>query len=256
MSGFYNRRFARTGGYNVQGYSANADYRRYNDGGNAGRPAVTCDFTNRKWVAFAEVQPTRAAWVVAKAGSPNFDFPEKMFAAVVRFGDLTENQGNAIDRLIARDAERASQRPASAPQAASAAFPRIVAAFAAVAAGGGRKPVTIGDVTLSMAGANSTNPGCVYVKVGGTYAGKITPQGIFRAGRDAPADLVGKLVVIEADVQGAVRAHAERIAAQIAAALAAGQPIDVPCGCCGILLTDPVSRARGIGPICAGRWGF
>jgi hypothetical protein len=135
-------------------------------------------------------------------------------------------------------------------------FRNIVGAFEAVAAGGGRKPVTIGDVTLSMAAPNSANPGCVYIKVAGVYCGKIMPEGTFRPGRDAPADLSAKLAEINADVQGAVRAHAARIAAQLAAAQAAGLPMSLPCGCCGITLTDPVSVARGIGPICAGRWGF
>ena len=32
--------------------------------------------------------------------------------------------------------------------------------------------------------------------------------------------------------------------------------LSIPCGCCGIMLTNPESIRRGIGPICAGKWGF
>jgi hypothetical protein len=246
-------------------YSRRRDYRNYSqrDAGvqqfqsrsMAQAPAVTCDFTAPKWVAFKAVQPARAAWVEAKVGSPNFDFPEKMFAAVVRFGDLTQGQGEAIDRMVARDAQRASQRPVSVRLSAPTLFPNIRAAFDRLIASGGSKPVTIGDVTLSLAKANSANPGAVYVKVGGVYMGKIVDT-TFYAGRDATAEVAAKLVAIEADPRAAVQAHAARVAAALEAARVAGQPISLPCGCCGLTLTDPVSVARGIGPICAGKWGF
>jgi hypothetical protein len=217
------------------------------------------DFSDRKWVAFKEVQPVRAAWIEAKAMS--FDFAASMHNAVVRYGDLTPKQGETVDRLAARDAAP------RAPQAAPATFPKIMAAFAALIANGGRKPVTIGDVTISVAPASGVNAGSLYVKVGGEYAGKIMTDGVLRAVRTAPADLAAKLAVIEADPRGAVQAHAARLAAELAAniaareaAIAAGTtppaPLSLPCGCCGLTLTDPVSVARGIGPICAGRWGF
>lgn len=32
--------------------------------------------------------------------------------------------------------------------------------------------------------------------------------------------------------------------------------MSIPCGCCGLTLTNPESIARGIGPTCAGKWGF
>jgi len=206
-----------------------------------------------KWESFKAAQPERAAWIDAKAAS--FDFAASMRLAVLRFGDLTENQGAAIDRCMARDADRA-QQAAQPRQTVSPELAGIRAAFDAVVAGGARKAqITIEDVNLSLAPLTGRNPGAIYVKVGGAYAGKIVGT-TFTPGRDAPADLGAKLAEIDADPTGAVRAQAARTAQRLAEAALRGERLSLPCGCCGITLTDPVSVARGIGPICAGKWGF
>lgn len=237
--------------YDGQAFS-NRSYRQY---GNQQAPVT--NFNDSRWVAFREVQPVRAAWIEAKAAS--FDFAASMFAAVVRFGDLTERQAAAVDRCAARDQDRAQQ--VSQPrQMLSATFPRIRAAFDAVVLGGARKAqITVGNINLSLAPSTGRNAGALYVKDAGIYVGKIvgTASGpVFYPTREAPADLVERLLVIEADPTGAVRDQAARTAAMLAQAQAEGRPISLPCGCCGITLTDPVSIARGIGPICASKWGF
>jgi hypothetical protein len=207
------------------------------------------------WESFKAVRPEIAAWIEAKAST--FEFAAAMLVAVQRFGDLTENQAAAVQRCVERDAAR--QAPNSARQTPSATFPAIRAAFDQLVLAGGRKPITIGDLTLSLAPASGRNAGAIYVKSHGAYVGKIVPTQdgpMFMPTRECPDTVLPALLVIEADPRGAVQAHAARIAATIAAAAAEGRVISMPCGCCGLTLTDPVSIARGIGPVCSSRWGF
>jgi len=246
-------------------YSRRRDYRNYNDrDNNARRDYATAPilqvpmaiFTAPKWVAYKEVQPVRAAWIEAKAAT--FDFADAMYAAVIRYGDLTQGQNDAVDRCVARDAQRASQR-ASEPSYNNGLDCRAVrAAFETFLRAGQRKPkIVVEGFELSLAPSTGKNPGAIYVKDNGQYVGKIVSSTeSFTPGRDFNPARMEALQAVFRDPRAAVQAEAARIAARIAAAQAAGQSIDVPCGCCGILLTDPVSRARGIGPICAGKWGF
>ena len=74
-----------------------------------------------------------------------------------------------------------------------------------------------------------------------TYLGKITPEDKFLRSRDctdADAEVVAR---VAADPAAAATAHGHEY----------GQ-----CSCCGRELTNPESVARGIGPICADRWGW
>lgn len=202
--------------------------------------------------AFVAAFPAHHEWMVAKA--PRFEFAASMLVAVGKYGSLTEKQQAAVERCMARDVARVA--PVAAPVAAATTYPRIRAAFDAVVAKGAKKAqITIGDVNVSLASMSGRNPGALYVKVGGEYAGKIIGETL-RGSYSAPADLATKLAEIEADPTGAVRAQAERTAKRLADAAARGEDLSIPCGCCGIMLTDPVSIARGIGPICAGKWGF
>ena len=215
--------------------------------------AQSASLTDPRWVSFKEVQAAVAAWIEAKADS--FDFAASMYSAVIRYGDLTPNQYTAIENCMARDAERAQQGQNPARQTTSVEFPNIRAAFDAVVAGGAVKAqMTVDEVNLSLAPLTGRNPGALYVKVNGQYAGKIVGK-VFQPGRDAPADLVGKLVEIERDPRAAIQSDAARRAARLALAIAEGRSLTIPCGCCGLTLSDEVSIARGIGPICAGKWG-
>jgi hypothetical protein len=211
----------------------------------------------RNWEDFVAQHADMAEWVAAKA--PTFQFAAAMRDAVRKYGDLTVNQVAAISRCMDQDAQRAqkaSQQASAARQTASLEFPNLRAAFdEVVSRGAKRAQITIGDINISLAQAGGRNPGALYVKDGGEYAGKIVGKR-FLSSRDAKADLVARLQVVEADPTGAVKAQAAKTAAMLAQAQAEGRSLELPCGCCGILLTDPVSIARGIGPICAGKWGF
>src|SRR5258708_9298456 len=62
-------------------------------------------------------------------GAKDWPFPREMFAAIYQYGSLTENQLAACRKLIARDAERAAERKASAPPSSAIDVSKIEAAF-------------------------------------------------------------------------------------------------------------------------------
>jgi hypothetical protein len=96
-----------------------------------------------------------------------------------------------------------------------------------------------GDLAISLAKATGKNPGAVYVKSrGGEYFGKIV-GGRYFATREAPADTLAKLLEITVDPMGVAVAHGR---------------LTGECACCGRELSDPVSIAKGIGPICESKW--
>ena len=106
-------------------------------------------------------------------------------------------------------------------------------------------PPTIADVQFSLAPATGRNAGCIYVKQGSDfdapYLGKITPEDKFLRSRECSDELAAIVAKVAADPKAAAEAHGHEY----------GQ-----CSCCGRELTNPESVARGIGPICAERWGW
>jgi hypothetical protein len=118
----------------------------------------------------------------------------------------------------------------------------------AAAATKGRKA---GKVTLRFVGASVStvlqgpNAGCLYVKDGSRYLGKIDQTGELR-----PAFGVSPEEVLEA----LLAAQEDPTAAAVAYGRETGS-----CSCCGRELTNAESIALGIGPICleklGGAWG-
>jgi len=204
-----------------------------------------------RWQAWKVLQPARAAWIEANAGS--FGFATSLFHAVVRYGDLTVNQATAVDRCVARSAEvaQAIQRNPQGLTGSTVALDstKLLEAFqTASQAGLKRTKLVYGNLTIKPAPATGRNPGCLYVSEGGTYVCRLDGQSVvfgltwFRASNvETRQDLLTQLQALCADPAGAAAAHGHHTGR---------------CSCCAALLTDPVSIARGIGPICAGRWGF
>lgn len=221
--------------YNYRFSDRYAGRRAYRPAYRAPAP-VTVDFTDTRWVAFREVQPTIAAWIEAKAAT--FEFAASLFGAVIRKGDLTPGQYDAVERCIGRDKARAA---APAVEATNVSAARISAAFHAATESGLRRPrITIGGFQLSLAPATGRNPGAIYVKDNGQYVGKVV-GGVFYPGRDFNGERLATLQAVFADPAAAARNHG----------LETGE-----CSCCGRLLTDPESVRKGIGPICEGRFGW
>ena len=186
----------------------------------------------------------KAAEVAAKGG--DFDFPAKMIAAIAQWGGLTDNQKAAVERMMARDAERAVNRALPrTPRGVDVSkitecFDRARAAAAADGEGIKMLHLRMANFVCSPAPAHGKNPGAIYVKEDGAYLGKIV-DGQFHRSQDCSGTQEDRLAEVAKDPSAAARAYGLRT----------GQ-----CSICGRELTNAESRARGIGPICAGRFGF
>jgi hypothetical protein len=191
-----------------------------------------------KFDAFKVAQPAIGAWIEAKRAT--FEFAASLQYAVMKYGDLTPGQYEAVERCMQRDAERASQRAGNAPQSAIVDASRVRAAFDAAVSAGLRTPrVTIAGFQLSLAPAHGRNPGAIYVKQNGEYVGKVVGNQ-FQMAHNVSLN-VEALQAVFADPAAAARLHGVQTG---------------ECSCCGRTLTDPVSIAAGIGPICADRYGW
>lgn len=189
------------------------------------------------------------AWMIQKTES--FEFAASMLTALLQWGSLTAGQLAAVQRCIEKDKTRATERAereANAPAADTAGVDRLKAAFDAAAAytaakGKGltlRSPkITIGDMTISPAKAESKNAGALYVKAGAQYLGKIT-AGKFFAVRECSPEQQAKVLAFVADPKAAAEAY--------------GQETGVCCMCNATLTSE--WRLRGIGPICATKYGW
>ncbi len=190
--------------------------------------------------AFAAEHPAIWAWMQGNT----FEFAAKMLAAVQQYGHLTDNQTAACYRCVAkRDEARATAQ--SAAQARVAAAPVIEMAKIEEGFQNARQhlltpKLKIAGLVISYAPATGKNAGALYVKADGTYAGKIV-EGRFLASRECTEEMKARLLATAADPK--------------AAAIAYGKEFGV-CSCCNRTLTDPVSIAAGIGPICASNWGW
>lgn len=186
--------------------------------------------------------PEIAAWLEAKKDS--FDFARSINAALLQWGSLTDGQLAAVRKCMARDEERAKAAAERKPDAevGGAGFERMVAAFKAASASGLKWPkFKVGAYCFSPAGASSKNPGCLYVKRGSLYIGKITAAGAFFASRDATEEDKAEVARIGADPLAAAVMHGKQTGC---------------CSCCGRELTNEESVRLGIGPICREKWGL
>ena len=212
---------------------------------------------NANLEAFQQAFPQHWAWILKVSAQPmterNHEFIARVQdfpAKIGRWGDLHPANMALIERGIARDQERAQaasqpRQEASAVQAVQ--YPKI-RAFLQVGKDAGLKapgiggPVDGGTLALEMAKDHSRNPGAIYVKWNGEYAGKIVgtafqPVGAFRG----HAQLLAGLAQVEADPRAwVVKVGKETIC----------------CAICSTPLENELSRERGIGPICWDKWGF
>lgn len=194
------------------------------------------------WTTLVAQHPAEAAWIEANASS--FDFARSMQDAVAKFGSLTDGQLAAIQRIIASSEARkaaAVERIAAAPVVDTT---KLENAFNTARANELKAPrIRVGKLVFSLAKETSANAGAVYVKESGAdgeYLGKVM-GGKFLKTRACSDDVAATVLRVAADPK--------------AAAIEYGREF----GCCSICartLTDPKSIELGIGPICAGKFGF
>lgn len=169
-------------------------------------------------------------WIIAHASTNDFAF--SLDKQLLRTGTLSENQVAAVTRII--------NRPAAASVEVGS-VEKMQEAFATALGNGLKRPkMRLGEFLLKLAPATGRNAGAIYVTESNEYLGKIA-EGKFTASRDCDAAKQSEIVALCAD--------------PLASAIAYGQRTGI-CACCARELTDPESIERGIGPICAEKYGF
>ena len=196
--------------------------------------------------AWLEANPVEAEWL-RQPVTGDFTFHADMLAALIKYGSLTERQEaavrNAAAKSAARKAEWAAAKAAREEGAAVLSLAKIRTGFDSALRFLKRPKLRVANIQFSLAPATGRNAGCIYVVRADddTYLGKITPEDKFLTSRDCTAADSEVVARVAADPAAAAEAHGHEY----------GQ-----CSCCGRELTNPESVARGIGPICAERWGW
>jgi hypothetical protein len=151
----------------------------------------------------------------------------------------SEKQVLAISSMVARMEERRAQRAA---EATSVDLRLIVSMFAHARDKGYKRPIYRAEgLKISLAPATGANAGALYVKTDeDQYIGKVVDQQFF-ASRDATDEHKTALSVIAQSPRDAAIRYGQKTG---------------HCACCGRALSNRQSVDLGIGPICAGKWGF
>ena len=197
--------------------------------------------------AWLEANPAEAEWLREAAGR-GFEFAASLWEALRKYGHFTEKQEAAVRnaaaaKSAARKAQWAAEKAAREEGAATLSLAKIRAGFDSALQHLKRPKLRIADIQFSLAPASGRNAGCIYVVRASddTYLGKITPEDKFITSRDCTAADSATVARVAADPAAAATAHGHEYGY---------------CSCCGRELTNPESVARGIGPICADRWGW
>jgi hypothetical protein len=209
--------------------------------------------------AFIDAHEAEIKWLTI-AGQRNierngtFTFPQDLLTKLWQYGSLTDSQLAAVQRLMAKDEARSAERTAAAPAADVSALEKAFAvarerAMLPGAKGVFTKPLKLTSGSVSVA-ISSPKPGSkwdgmLFVrdakdderKLGYFKGGKFFRQG---AATDAEA---AAILTVAASPFDAVKAYAKAWS---------------ECGICGKTLFNAESIERGIGPICAAKygWGF
>lgn len=214
----------------------------------------------RKARAASSVADKAAAWKAEHAAefaymqqraSKGNGFYSYLLGCIERFGDA-DRKLESVRADMQRDA---AQRPAPvvtaippAPVRPALNLEPVEAAFAKAKAAGIQWPkLRMGGFVFSPAGENSANAGAIYIKtrqpagdLPGVYMGKVLGGKLFTS-RDCDKAAEAEILAIGADPKAAAIAYGKRFG---------------KCSVCNRDLTDAESVERGIGPICAERYGF
>lgn len=173
-----------------------------------------------------KAEPEVFAWLEARKGN---EFAGSLLGYAARKGYLSPGQLAAVLRNIAQDA-------APKPDVDTK---QLEAVFARASQSGLKKPMLqVGEYRFNPAPATGANPGAIYVKHDGAYLGKML-NGKFLA--RATAEATAAVLDIAGDPKGAAIRHGK---------------LTGRCAICARKLTDDDSVDRGIGPVCAAKFGW
>jgi hypothetical protein len=204
----------------------------------AARKQCEADELRNQVAAFKATHPEVIAWMDS-AG--DFPFAVAMREALDKWGGLTENQMAACLRCVEgrQKAQQAKvEREAAAPEIS---IEKIHQALQAARSHQVKWPkLDLDTFTFKLAGDNSKNPGAIYVTEGDEYLGKIV-SAKFVCVKACGGERQSRIIAAAADPERAAVAYGRRTG---------------NCSCCGRLLTNGISIDRGIGPICAEKFGW
>jgi len=185
--------------------------------------------------SWVESHPAEFDWLIDNAES--VDFADSLLASLRKWGRLTDGQLLAVQRILAKRKIQAD-RHASAPEVS---LEPVEQAFAKAKAAGIQRPkLRLDAFTFSPAPETGKNAGAIYVKEGETYLGKVLGGKLFAVSACSPEQ--EKLIVdVSRDPLNAALAFGKRYG---------------KCAVCARPLTDEASINRGIGPVCAERFGW
>lgn len=237
-----------------------------------GRARAVVKRTNREAEKFAwrEEHKAELAWLAATAqrqqensrsGRLVWDFPAKLQEALMQWGTLTDGQLAAVQKCMARDAQRTQERAKAAQERAQAAptvdVSKLEAAFQVAREKAERagqmgvwiKPISLhsGDkatgvtVKFSPGSIGSKWEGMIFAKNGEGKKLGFVKDGKFQR----------NFVCEDAEAAAVLDCASD----PAKAAVAFGKAWSV-CGICHKTLTNDGSIERGIGPICAARFGW
>ena len=175
--------------------------------------------------------------VVEWLGKNTSDFARSLNESFVKYGHLTERQVQAVRNSIAKAKYWAEERKAAAPEVD---VTKLTVAFNNAHQKGLKHPkIKLDDYTISRAPDSGKNPGALYIKAGDEYLGKVQDNRLqlMRTGER----FKDSIVTLLADPEKIVAAYGIRTG---------------HCAICSRELTDPASIDRGIGPICAEKFGW
>jgi hypothetical protein len=209
------------------------------------RVAAKADAMVAKANEWKVANSAETAWMESSA--PRFEFAKSMLDALNKYGSLTEKQMATVQRLTVQSAERQAQyqaeRQTKAETAPELSVEAIEVAFQTAKDAGVKFPkLRLDDFVFSPASAKSANAGAVYIKTknDGVYLGKVMGGKLFTS-RDCTAEAKDRIVAVATDPKQAAIAYGKRFGS---------------CAVCARELTDGDSIDRGIGPICAEKYGW
>jgi len=196
---------------------------------------------------YADAQRTlHAAVVTLRAGLSTLDTRDHAFAtSLLQSYDGPRGASPAQAKWLVILAGR-TQRPAPrAATLAGAGFATLIALFAKASQTLKRPRIDVQvegrALTLSLAPSHGKNPGYVYVRDGGEYAGKVSPGGVWSASYEAHPDVSKGVALFAQDPAKAAQAHGK---------------LTGNCCFCRLPLTDARSTAAGYGQKCAANYGL
>ena len=188
--------------------------------------------------AFRTENADVAQWLDANT---SFEFAQSLRAQLSKKGTLSDGQVAAVHKSIAKKAEFKKAQVVREATAAVVNVDKLAAAFENAATSLKWPKIRFIGFVVSRASDTSRNPGALYVKADdATFLGKIV-AGRFITSRECDAATEAKVLAVLADPEASAVLFGKEVGA---------------CSCCGRELTNQVSIDRGIGPICAVKFGW